>query len=53
MAALLREPMSTESRIKCAVNVRPITITSLDGSNPISFVSIKEASIAISSFFYK
>ena len=40
--------MSMESRLKCAVNVRPVTITNLDGSNPIHFVSIKEASIAIS-----
>lgn len=47
-AAQLREPMSMESRLKCAVNVRPVTITNLDGSNPIHFVSIKEASIAIS-----
>ena len=37
-----------ESRMKCAVNVRPVTITNLDGSNPMNFVSIKEASIAIS-----
>lgn len=47
-AALLREPMSMESRKKCAVNMRPVTITNLDGSNSIHFVSIKEASIAIS-----
>lgn len=47
-AALLREPMSTESRMKCATNTRPVIITNLDGSNPIQFVSIKEASIAIS-----
>ncbi len=40
--------MSMESRIKCATNMRPVTITNLDGSNPIHFVSIKEASIAIS-----
>ena len=46
--AQLRESMSMESRLKCAVNVRPVTITNLDGSNPIHFVSIKEASIAIS-----
>jgi hypothetical protein len=47
-AALLREPMSIESRMKCATNMRHVTITNLDGSNPINFVSIKEASIAIS-----
>lgn len=47
-AALLREPMSIESRMKCATNMRPVTITNLDGSNPIHFISIKEASIAIS-----
>lgn len=47
-AALLREPMSTESRMKCATNTRPVIITNLDGSNPIQFVSIKEASLAIS-----
>ncbi|ELQ32505.1 hypothetical protein OOU_Y34scaffold01112g8 [Pyricularia oryzae Y34] len=33
----LRESMSMESRLKCAVNVRPVTITNLDGSNPIHF----------------
>lgn len=32
-AALQRKPMSMESRLKCAVNVRPITITNLDGTN--------------------
>lgn len=47
-AALVREPMSMESRKKCAVNMRPVTITNLDGSNSTHFVSIKEASIAIS-----
>ena len=45
-AALLREPMSIESRMKCATNMRPVTITNLDGSNPIHFISIKEASIS-------
>lgn len=40
-AALLREPMSIESRMKCATNMRPVTITNLDGSNPNYFVSIK------------
>ena len=34
--------------MKCAVNVRPVTITNLDGSNIMNFISIKEASIAIS-----
>ena len=47
-AAQLRGPMSKESRIKCAVNMRPVTISNLDGSNPIHFVSIKEASVGIS-----
>ena len=28
--------------------MRPVTITNLDGSNPIYFVSSKEASIVIS-----
>ena len=40
--------MSMESRMKCITNVRPVTITNLDGSNPIYFVSSKEASIVIS-----
>jgi hypothetical protein len=40
--------MSIESRMKCATNMLPVTITNLDGSNPIHFISIKEASIAIS-----
>ena len=47
-AAQLRVPMSKESRKKCAVNMRPVTISNLDNSNPIHFVSIKEASVAIS-----
>lgn len=47
-SALLREPMSIESRMKCATNMRPVTIINLDGSNPIDFISIKEASNAIS-----
>lgn len=42
-AALQRKPMSMESRLKCAVNVRPITIANLDGTNPQSFSSIIEA----------
>lgn len=46
-AALQRKPMSMESRLKCAVNVRPITITNLDGTNPQSFSSIIEASKVI------
>ena len=37
--ALQRKPMSMESQLKCAVNVRPITITNLDGTNPQSFSS--------------
>ncbi len=47
-SALLREPMSIESRMKCATNMRPVTIINLDGSNPIDFISIKEASNGIS-----
>ena len=39
--------MSMDSRLKCAVNVRPITITNLDGTNPQSFNSIVEASKVI------
>jgi len=39
--------MSMESRLKCAVNVRPITITNLDGTNPQSFSSLIEASKVI------
>lgn len=46
-AALQRKPMSMESRLKCAVNVRPITITNLYGTNPQSFSSIIEASKVI------
>lgn len=40
--------MSIESRINCAVNTRPITITGMDYSNYIKFISSKEASITIS-----
>lgn len=39
-AAIKREPMSIETRLKCAVNVRPVTITELDGKNPKFFTSI-------------
>ena len=46
-AALQRKPMSMESRLKCAVNVRPLTITNLDGTKPQSFSSIIEASKVI------
>lgn len=46
-AALHRKPMSLDSRLKCAVNVRPITISNLDGSNPQSFSSIIEATKVI------
>jgi len=28
-----RKLLSIESRLKCAVNVRPVTVTNLDGSN--------------------
>ena len=31
-AALNRKPMSTETRLKCIVNVRPVTITELEAS---------------------
>ena len=47
-SALLRKSMSSETRMKCAVNVQPVTIINLDGTNIMNFVSIKEASIAIS-----
>ena len=47
-AAFLRKPMSAESRAKCVVNIKPVKITDLDGSNAIKFESIKKASIAIS-----
>lgn len=33
--------------LKCAVNVRPIIITNLDGTNPQSFNSIIEAAKVI------
>ena len=46
-AALRRKPLSKESRLKCAVNVRPVTITNLDGTNFRNFNSIIEASKAI------
>uniref|UniRef100_UPI002A810D7C GIY-YIG endonuclease n=1 Tax=Pappia fissilis TaxID=1040649 RepID=UPI002A810D7C len=46
-AALQRKPMSIESRLKCAVNVRPVTITNLDGTNLRNFSSVIEASEAI------
>jgi hypothetical protein len=36
-----------ESRKKCAVNVRPFTITNLDGINPQSFNSIIKAAKVI------
>lgn len=47
-AALTRPPMSIESRMKCAVNTRPITITNIYGTNPQYFVSIIKASSSIS-----
>lgn len=46
-ATLNRKPMSLESRLKCAVHVRPVTITNLDGSKPKNFTSIQEASKTI------
>lgn len=46
-AALKREPLSIESRLKCAANVRPVTITNLDGTNLRNFSSVIEASKAI------
>lgn len=39
--------MPLESRLKCAANVRPVSITSLDDSKTKSFSSIIEASKAI------
>jgi hypothetical protein len=42
-AALKRKSMSIETRIKCAVNVRPVTITELDGRKPLLFTSIVSA----------
>lgn len=47
-SAVNRKPISIESRIKCVVNIRPVTITNLDGSNPITFKTVKEASTVIS-----
>jgi group I intron endonuclease len=46
-AALQRKSMSIESRLKCAVNGRPITITNLDGTNLQNFSSIVEAAKVI------
>ena len=46
-AALQRKPMSLESRLKCVSNVRPVTITNLDGTNLINFSNVVEASKAI------
>ena len=45
-AALKREPMFIESRLKCAANVRPVTITNLDGTNLRNFSNVIEASKA-------
>jgi group I intron endonuclease len=42
-AALKRKPMSIETRLKCAVNVRPVTIIDLDGKNLLLFSSIISA----------
>ena len=46
-AALKRKPMSKEARLKCAVNVRPVTIANLDGTNLQNFNSVIEASKVI------
>jgi hypothetical protein len=46
-AALNRKPMSIETRLKCIVNVRPVTITELDGSNPEFFPTVVSAAEAI------
>ena len=46
-AAQKRKPMSLESRLKCAVNVRPVLVTNLDGSNPQKFSSIINAAKAL------
>jgi hypothetical protein len=39
--------MSIETRLKCIVNVRPVTITYLDGSNPEFFSTVVSAAEAI------
>lgn len=36
-----------DSLLKCAVNVLPITITDLEGTNPQNFISITEAAKVI------
>lgn len=46
-AALHPKPMSMEIRLNCAVNVRPITITDLDGTNLQNLSSIVEAAKVI------
>lgn len=46
-AALNRKPMSLETRLKCVTNVRPVTITDLDGTNPQFFPTITLAAEAI------
>lgn len=42
-----RAPVSLESRLKCAVHVRPLIVTNLDGSNVQFFPSIVEAAKAL------
>ena len=42
-----RKSVSIESRLKCAANVRPVTITNLDGTNLRNFSNVIEASKAI------
>lgn len=46
-AAINRKPMSLETRLKCIVNVRPVTITEFDGSNPQFFPTVVSAAQAI------
>lgn len=46
-AALNRKPMSIETRLKCITNVRAVTITNLDGSDPQFFPTIVSAAKAI------
>jgi len=46
-AALKQGPMLIETRLKCAVNVRPVTITDLNGKSPKNFTSIVSAAKSI------
>jgi len=42
-AAKNRQPMRAETRLKCAVHVRPIVVTDLKGNNPQVFSSLISA----------